>query len=246
MAARGSTAWRKTAWGQPCAATGLVVLDDWMPGIRLAVHADAVPAFLALATVLKRHEYTVRRIDTGSYNCRKIKGSNAMSSHAWGVAVDINWTTNPYSTRKLMTDMPRAMIDDIEALRTATGAPVWRWGGDWDGRPHTGHSNYDAMHFEIVATPGELASGVIDANSRVDIRLMDPRDLPLLSERRASKGDMVGVLQRVLGVTPTHEFDAATVHAVRLFQHQHGLSIDGIVGPATWRKLLEHVQGGPE
>lgn len=32
----------------------------------------------------------------GSYNCRKMAGSSKWSTHAWGIAIDINWADNPH------------------------------------------------------------------------------------------------------------------------------------------------------
>lgn len=131
-------------------------------------------AYRALDTVMHRHDYHPRPGVTGAYNCRKITGGSGYSLHAYGVgdiftfwtgvrcatslAVDINWDTNPYGPR-LVTDMPRPMIDDIQAIRTNSGAQVWRWGGYYRG-------NKDAMHFEIVCSPSDLATGIDPATVR--------------------------------------------------------------------------------
>ena len=48
--------------------------------------------------------------------------------------------------------MPRGMVDEIEAIRTTAGLPVWEWGGDW--------RTPDTMHYEIAASPAELAAGI--------------------------------------------------------------------------------------
>ena len=49
--------------------------------------------------------------------------------------------------------MAIGMIEDIEAIETVGGVQVWRWGGRYRG-------NKDAMHFEVVASPAELARGI--------------------------------------------------------------------------------------
>lgn len=69
-------------------------------------------------------------------------------------------------------------------------------------------------------------------------------NLPMLS--KGSKGDSVKALQILLigygypcgkyGVDGS--FGSATENAVRNFQKAKGLEVDGIVGPATWGKLL--------
>jgi len=66
--------------------------------------------------------------------------------------------SNPYGKR-LVTDMPAALPRDVCRIRTMNGRQVWNWGGYWSG-------NKDAMHYEIVCTPADLATGI------------DPRTVP--------------------------------------------------------------------
>ena len=118
----------------------------------VTVDVLVVDAVKALNAVLIDWDYRTRRADTGAYNCRQITGGTNYSLHAYGIAIDINWNTNPYG-RTLVTDMPIGMIEDIEAIETVGGVQVWRWGGRYRG-------NKDAMHFEVVASPAELARGI--------------------------------------------------------------------------------------
>ncbi|MFD8385463.1 peptidoglycan-binding protein [Streptomyces sp. NPDC059679] len=69
----------------------------------------------------------------------------------------------------------------------------------------------------------------------------DWRDEPQLAVGRVPRSDLVGMWQGVLwadgylprsGVSCT--YDAATAEATRLWQSNHGLDADGIVGPATF------------
>lgn len=156
MTIRGSSAWRADTWGKPCSLQP-VAMAIYPDGPRFHIRREARDACAQLGNVFMRHGYVVRRI--GGYNCRRITGGTAHSSHAWGLAVDVNDDTNPYRRDRLVTDMSVLMIHDVYAIRTVEGAQVWRWGGDWDGRPDTPHGVYDAMHFEIISTPGELAAG---------------------------------------------------------------------------------------
>lgn len=118
----------------------------------VTVDVLVVDALKALNAVLIDWDYRTRRADTGAYNCRQITGGTNYSLHAYGIAVDLNWNTNPYG-RTLVTDMPIGMIEAIEGIRTAGGVQVWRWGGRYS-------NNKDAMHFEVVASPAELARGI--------------------------------------------------------------------------------------
>ena len=118
----------------------------------VTVDVLVVDALKALNAVLIDWDYRTRRADTGAYNCRQITGGTSYSLHAYGIAVDFNWNTNPYG-RTLVTDMAIGMIEAIEGIRTAGGVQVWRWGGRYS-------NNKDAMHFEVVASPAELARGI--------------------------------------------------------------------------------------
>ena len=145
-----STAELRILWAPACTP----------PFARYTLHGEGVvtvdvltvDAVKALNAVLIDWDYRTRRADTGAYNCRPITGGTNYSLHAYGIAVDLNWSTNPYG-HHLITDMPIGMIEDIEGIRTAGGVQVWRWGGRYS-------NNKDAMHFEVVASPAELARGI--------------------------------------------------------------------------------------
>jgi murein L,D-transpeptidase YcbB/YkuD len=55
--------------------------------------------------------------------------------------------------------------------------------------------------------------------------------------RRGDKGPDVSALQRALGVAPDGDFGPQTESAVRLFQADRGLVVDGIVGAMSRRAL---------
>jgi hypothetical protein len=53
-----------------------------------------------------------------------------------------------------------------------------------------------------------------------------------------SRGPAVREVQKALGITVDGWFGSQTVHAVKQFQQTHGLKVDGIVGPVTWKALF--------
>jgi D-alanyl-D-alanine carboxypeptidase len=84
------------------------------------------------------------------FSCRCISGSNNPSNHSWGLAVDINAPSNPY-TSPLVTDMPGWMPD----LWNAYG---FRWGGDYSG-------SKDAMHYEFMGSVSDAAEETAKARA---------------------------------------------------------------------------------
>lgn len=171
-----STTELRQLWSQyECKPNAMVRIDFGPDNILVA--PPTAEAFKALATVLLSHGYKIRVGDTDSYNCRTITGGAGRSLHSYGIALDINWNTNPYSDHPGVrdpkfsnkatqeeraldvksgaadTDMTEAMIADALAITTRTGKRVFEWGGNWQ-------SVKDAMHFEIDLSPSELAEGI--------------------------------------------------------------------------------------
>lgn len=233
----GGSAWRKKYWPS-CEKADTIAREFGPQRIKLRVAKQAVEAVDSLFDVLALHGYIVRQPVTGAYNCRKITGGTVPSAHASGIAVDINWDTNPYTT-KLVTDFPRATVDACLDIRTKNGLQVWRWGGDWDDRPETPHVHYDAMHWELLVTPAELVIGIDRHIESSAISLH-----PIL--RVNSRGPAVVQLQQLLtregyAVPMSGNFLDQTNKQVRKYQSDHGLKVDGVVGPGTWTSLYNNL-----
>ena len=94
---------------------------------------------------------------------------------------------------------------------------------------------------QIAAIPA-LAQGAggQDRSTVPSVITLSPEP-PLL--QRGDEGDEVRRLQAVLAQLGWYEspingrYDAATEQAVRSFQRQEGLAVDGITGDATWQQL---------
>lgn len=147
-------------------------------GDKIRVAPRTVGAWNALSAVLFHHHgYVIRTEDTDSYNCRNIKGTAEKSLHSFGIALDINWKTNPFidhqNERKVRfsnkknqhdraedvrlgkadTDFTEEMIEDVLAIQTTNGKRVFEWGGNWQ-------TVKDCMHFEIDVGPDDLSAGI--------------------------------------------------------------------------------------
>ena len=222
-------------WEPPCTRDMTTLLLH--SGAKATVATAASEAFRAIDAVMQAAGYTPRTKDTGGFNCRKITGGSGYSLHAYGIAVDYNWNSNPYrADGKLITDMPRTMVDAIKAIRTAGGAAVFRWGGDYKNAK-------DAMHFEIIASPRELSAGIDWSNGDMpDPDPKKPSTWPVLEP--GARGPTVRELQKRLTEAghPCGKIDGAygnaTKQAVRGFQRSRSLDMDGVVGLQTWTALL--------
>lgn len=142
----------------------------WPSGtVALNFHPAAAEAFHALSTVFQAYNYAFREHAGGSVSCRKITGGTRTSLHAHGVAMDINPSKNAYRKTALrgliqwgrQTDMPKAMINDIEAIKTRSGARVFLWGGRWN-------TIKDPMHFQINVPQTVLETGIDWTTVRVE------------------------------------------------------------------------------
>jgi D-alanyl-D-alanine carboxypeptidase len=89
--------------------------------------------------------------DTGSFNCRPVRGATTYSQHAYGLAVDVNPFQNPYLKGDLVLPelasayanrgwhRPGMILPDGPVVR-AFASIGWGWGGSWQ-------SLKDLQHF---------------------------------------------------------------------------------------------------
>lgn len=78
---------------------------------------------------------------------RPVSGATVLSNHASGTAIDLNAPRHPLGARGTFTSK---QVAALRRILTDLGGVV-RWGGDYSGRK-------DEMHFEIVATPAQVAA----------------------------------------------------------------------------------------
>jgi D-alanyl-D-alanine carboxypeptidase len=144
----------KVMFGEP--AVGLPYGDDWVRldpvFVRRHIVTRTVPILgsvtchrammrplrAALASLARRG--LSRLVDPGDYaGCyapRRIRPRGQLSLHAWGVAIDLNASANPFMGR---SRQDRRLVRAMERQG-------FTWGGDWPTRP-------DPMHFELRNLP---------------------------------------------------------------------------------------------
>lgn len=200
-------------WPHCDAKNHLVTVRAPVSGARFPVHAGIAPI---MVEGLRRQEhgiggpaYLCKPAQCGAFNCRPIGGTRSPSNHSGALAVDINWTDNPFR----------------KGARYAIPEWVWRmWeslGYYWGGRYS------DFMHVEYLKSPAE-------ANEMVQ-RLGGGGGRPVIE--RGATGDAVRKVQDFMGIPVTNVFDAETERVVRAYQQDSGLDPDGIVGNATWNRM---------
>ena len=175
-------------------------------GVKVYVRREIAPLVATLFEATeKRHGYDIKPGQTWGYAYRPIRGTQTASNHSWGLAVDINSLANPMGAT-FKSDMPPAMV----AMWWACG---FYWGGWYSRRP-------DAMHFEYLRRPGDVAA-----------------DLATARRHLSSDGRQVPVLQGpVLRLThPLHKGERVRWVQERLNAKGASpkLTVDGIWGPHT-------------
>lgn len=131
---------------------------------ELVVHADLAEETKDIFNTLFEKRFLIERMvpvvmygwdddasmaanNSSAFNYRFIAGTDRLSNHSSGRAIDINPFQNPYTQRdgrvvpegaQYDPSQPGTVTEDIAAVFKAHG---WQWGGDWQDRK-------DWQHFE--------------------------------------------------------------------------------------------------
>jgi hypothetical protein len=119
-------------------------------------------------------------------------------------------------------EFERACQASLERSRTRRNAVAQRLAALRRRRRRRGGGSSVAVLGAVLALGGPLALAQTSAEAPA------PSTLSV-----GASGNAVSALQAALGITQTGSFSAATARAVRSFQRNNGLTVDGIVGPQT-------------
>jgi LysM repeat protein len=99
-------------------------------------HKKLIPVITDVFTALRR-EGLQERLKTygGCYNFRGKRTSGKLSTHSWGIALDLNPETNSQGSAG---NMDEAVVEVFRRFG-------FTWGGDWSGKTK------DPMHFQFCA-----------------------------------------------------------------------------------------------
>lgn len=211
------------------------------PGTALWVDRATAPVWNAFSAVMKSHDYRFEESAGGTFVCRQIAGTSNFSLHAYGLALDLNPSRNPFKI-PLRTDQPRAFRRDLEKIITRSGRQVFQWGGRW--------ATPDAMHWQVGALRSELRTGIIaPVVVEPEGRSGSPGVL-----RTGDRGERVRDIQEVLvnlgyrlqRFGADGDFGDETEEAVMAFQSDVQIEPDGIWGPVTEDYATGVCQSGDE
>lgn len=226
-------------WGPHCSGPRTTITLS--NGVRGTCHSDIAELSTLIMNEIIRRGYGIRQSDTGNYNCRLIAGTNVWSNHAWGLAWDLNWSTNPFTTARI-TDKPDWLFQLFNRYGFANGA-------DYTGRR-------DWMHHEFMGSPQKAAEATELARRELagDTPAPPPPPPPPVDDRwhevpmgGASdlwgKGEQVRKDQFDLNDSgfPVGMADGfwgpTSAAAARAFQRAAGITQDGIFGSESRGKI---------
>jgi peptidoglycan hydrolase-like protein with peptidoglycan-binding domain len=131
----------------------------------------------------------------------------------------------------------------VRAFQASRGLQVDGIVGPITSAALRGQSAPQALAANIrVPLPGEPSSGAAGAREASFTGAGDTEASPRGSGEPEGSKDAVTQLQSALHVHTDGEFGPETEAAVRRLQARHGLSVDGVVGPATWSVIGVHGQ----
>jgi hypothetical protein len=136
----------KAAFGASAKEVARRLVEVELLGTRVRIHEKAAPSLRKVNERLTRvtaqegqaaRSVRAQFVNVGTFNWRTIDGTQQLSAHSFGIAIDLNPKLADYwrwSRRERWGHpMPRVIVDAFEA-------EGFIWGGAW--------SHYDSMHFE--------------------------------------------------------------------------------------------------
>jgi peptidoglycan hydrolase-like protein with peptidoglycan-binding domain len=240
--------WNGNSWsGSPSLAAwesrmvkGTVRTDPLASGIFEGFLAD-----------IRRGTYRIDEAGTYSFRCtastqRNCKGITTaqLSYHAWGLAVDLNYSTNPlqmvyHSSDACSAPTKHAIPDWV--LKTAQHWGLF-WGGWYSCPKEAGRRSVvkDPHHFEFRGTP-ETAAAIIAKNTGEGSTPFPVPELADLLLACGDRGAAVGQIRDLLpaGYRPTESaslrntFTSTLAAALSRWQTDQGLPVTGTFDPAT-------------
>ena len=197
--------------------------------------------------------------NNGTWNVRPKRGKKSMSVHATGRAGDLSWRGSPYRGTGNYQDAVRMMewLEEhadglgIEAIFDYYPKPYGRgWKCDrsaWDNyskKAFSGVPGGDWVHIEISNEWADDPQHYIDyfkehLGDSVEVKPAPAKKTSKAPSGRkpwlqvGSKGAEVKKVQELVGATVDGDYGPKTEAAVKKWQAEHDLHVDGIWGPGS-------------
>ncbi|ASI35272.1 MULTISPECIES: M15 family metallopeptidase [unclassified Exiguobacterium] len=143
------------------------------------------------------------------------------SNHNFGVAVDLFCYSSDGTRAEFLAPPDKRLSRIVAAMKQRQ----MEWGGDW-----TPFRDYP--HFQLF--------DAVNGKKK-------PHLAPLYLGRALAKGsqdkETIRLIQMKLRLPASGRFDDGLTRAVKDFQRQVKITVDGIVGPVTWRHLFQEGRG---
>lgn len=239
--------WTGNSW------TGSPALAEWEQSfVKGTVKANPLAAgvFEGFLADIRRGNYRIDEAGTYSFRCtattvRNCRGLTPaqLSYHAWGLAVDVNYSTNPLQTVYHASDACSAPAKHAMPDWVLKAAQHWGlfWGG-WYSCPKAGRRSVvkDPHHFEFRGTP-ELAAAIIAKNTAENATVLS---VPALGDLLLSCGDRGPAVAEIRALLPEalrpveaasleNTFTGALAAALAKWQTAHKLPATGAFDAAT-------------
>jgi len=124
-------------WGKPDGKTNMCMMEissniKVFPRKIFCNKALVEPLKKALDNIVKQGLTSELHTYYGCFNIRVKRGGTTYSLHSWGVAIDVNASTNAFGAKPTLSAMFVKCFTDAG----------FDWGGTWAGKP-------DGMHFQL-------------------------------------------------------------------------------------------------
>jgi hypothetical protein len=169
-------------------------------------------------------QYWVKKLVNGSYPATAAVPGR--SNHGVGLALDL---AEEYDTDSTPDSIRTQWVQWLVANARRYGICAELQSEPWHWRYYAGDNIPQAV-LDYENGPN-VVSPVTETQFLVFLYPGTPVKL-------GSKGDSVKLVQAVVGATPDGDFGSVTERRVKDWQSKNGLTADGVVGSATWKKMF--------
>ena len=160
-------------------------------------------------------------------------GSSYSSMHQWGVAFDFCRADGKGAYQN-----EDSFFEKVGRLGEGVGL---EWGGSWKSikdNPHFQLPDWGSTPSKLKATYGTPEKFFATWSESKKTQVSKKEEYNMKTIQKGSTGRAVRVWQVIVGAVVDGAFGDKTVTATKMFQKEHGLTADGIVGKNTWNKGL--------